>query len=140
MRKSKKKTDLLPYQVLVLATVLSVYAFTNTGEGPLAISAQRMVAAATVSMSAEIPTNPYNALASQLETKKTELARREAALTAREDANNGGASAGGLGNILGMLSFIASIILFLLVGANFYFDAKRGRGTMQSFAVDLRTK
>lgn len=140
MRKSRKKKDRLPALVLVLAIVLAVYALGNTGEGTVAVSAQRMVAAATVSMSAEIPSNPYNSLASQLEKKELSLARRESALRAREEANNGGAIVGGLGNILGMLSFIASVILFMLVGANFYFDAKRGRRITQSFAVDLRSK
>ena len=140
MRKSRKKKARLPSLVLILATVLTVYALTNTGEGSVAISAQRMVAAATVSMNAEIPPNPYNSLASQLEKKELALARRESALAAREEANNGGATVGGLGNILGMLSFIASIILFMLVGANFYFDAKRSKRVTQSYAVDLRSR
>ena len=134
MRKTKQKhLGRLSALTLVLAGVLFVYAFANTGGGPVALRAEHMLAAATVSMSAAIPPNPYNSLAEQLDTKAATLSQREAAVSARE-------AQGGLGSILGILSFIASIILFILVGANFYFDARRQKIAPSSFIVDVRNR
>lgn len=106
------------------------------GVGPLAQSAQSLLASASVSMNANIPATPENTLAAQLQAKQASLDAREASLVEREVSRKTSASAS---DFFGVASFILSILLLVLAGTNFYLDERRALLARQgAFSVDLR--
>lgn len=105
------------------------------GFAPLAQSANSLLASASVSMSANIPPNPQNTLAAQLDAKQAALDAREATLAERESSRLPASAF----DLFGVASFIMSLFLFVLVGTNFYLDERRALRAQQGvFSVDLR--
>ena len=91
-------------------------------------------------MSASVPPNPYNTLASELADEKSQLDARAHALAAQQSAASQGAE---LEHYLTIASFCMSIVLLVLVGLNFYLDTRRRGGKAsgyleRTFLVDLR--
>ena len=106
----------------------------------LSLGAQRLMADAAVSLSAAVPSNPYNTLAAQLADKQTQLDARAAQLSAEQSILN---SKNVLAEDLGMAGFGLSVFLLILIGLNFYLDMRRRSGAPQGalerkFLVDLR--
>ncbi len=101
-----------------------------------ASDAESMLAGAGSALSASVPPNPYNTLAQQLKDKEDSLNERQAELDAREVTAVGPSA----GEIFGFLSFVFSVILFALIGLNFYMDSHRSKKPVVSskFSVDLR--
>ena len=102
--------------------------------------AQRLMADASASLSAAVPANPYNTLASELADKQTQLDARAAQLSAEQSVIN---SKSILAEDLGMAGFALGVFLLVLIGLNFYFDMRRRSGVVQGplerkFLVDLR--
>jgi hypothetical protein len=97
-----------------------------------------MLANASIGMSAGVEANPYNTLAQQLSDKELELQDRETRLLELTKDTNAGTRA----SYWALASLALSIIILVLVGANFYMDWKRGkvRLTMPSLSVDLRQR
>lgn len=98
-------------------------------------NAHSLAAASGVSLSAAVPSNPYNTLAQQLSDREKALEERESAMNKAETP------APTLGEIMGFVSFALSLILCVLVGINFYLDSRRGRRSgmlANKFSVDLR--
>lgn len=85
--------------------------------------------ATVVGMSAAVPSNEYSQLAQQLTEKERELSAREAALVAQEETQRGTLSDDvRRANARTLIALsVALVILFILVGLNFYFDLHRGR-------------
>ncbi len=107
--------------VVVIALVLFIYATSIDSPRALVQTAGSMVGSAVVGMSAGVEANPYNKVAAELSQKQSELDAREAAL----NASPGGSLAGTRG--LAAASFCISIIVLILVAANYYMDFRRGR-------------
>lgn len=124
--------------VLSLAVLTAGYAYAVSS--PSGMAQQAMLSAASVSISAGVAPNPDNTLAAQFAAKEAELAGREALLAAREAEN-----ASFMRDRAGMISLAASVMLFVLVAVNFYFDRRRwvftrrvGAAAGGQFSVDLR--
>lgn len=84
--------------------------------------ARYMLSSAAVGMTVGVPENPYNSLALQLKLKEDELARREAALATPESKSDTFVS-----QPFAVLSMCVSLVLFVLLLLNFYFDWHRER-------------
>jgi hypothetical protein len=142
VRKQERFANYLTALALFVAmTGLSYPLFTST-PGELAARAGSLVAAGSsaVSMSIAIPDNPYNSLAEQLKQKQIELDQREVALNGKTPVA-GSTPKGAFGDNLGVYSFFISIILLVLVGINFYYDAERRKKRTPvpgKYSVDLR--
>lgn len=102
-------------------------------------SVRDMVAGASASLTAQVSANPYNTTALQLAQKEALLNQREADLNRMATEEARGATIRGN---LGLISFGVSIVLFVLVGINFFLDMRRERRRRpvlaQKFSVDLR--
>ncbi len=124
--------------LLVAVPTIGYSMYLDTPAG-LAGSAQRLMADAAVSMSASVPANPYNTLASQLSAEQAQLDQREATLNAQESAINEQSAPA---EDWTFASLALSILLLILVALNFYFDMRRRRPRQdplaQKFLVDLR--
>ena len=121
---------------LVCAVFLLAYALYTLPINVLVPRTIDAVATATVSMSAGVETNEYNAAAEQLRAKEAELSVRESRLI---DSGSSGTS----DDSLAVYSLLMSFALFVLVGLNFFFDWRRGRGTVSVppyLSLDLRQK
>lgn len=123
---------------LAVATPLFVYAFFLVPPAVLARDARSALTATAVGASAGVDPNPINTLAAQLKEKEASLDQREQVLSQIEDeivAKNSST------NTIAFISLGGSLLLFLLVGLNFYFDTKRRRNQMTAsgrFAIDLK--
>ncbi len=117
---------------LGIAVLLLAYGVYDGGPQTFASAGKSLLATASVSISAAIPETPENTIAAQLAAKEARLARQEAALAQRAEPRD----------IFGVASFVMSMILFLLVGANFYLDLHRRYGGIipAAYAVDLRRR
>jgi hypothetical protein len=80
-----------------------------------------MTGSAGVGITAGVAPNPDNTLAAQFAQKERELGAREDTI----DARSGGSVSGT--RMLALASFVTSMIVLLLVSANFYMDFRRGR-------------
>lgn len=135
MRRAELRREMMLLAVIVAigGMYTSVDSVTAT---PFAASAQSLMGAASVSISAAIAPNPDNTLASQLRAKEEQLAAREAALNTRA------AAPALVVTDWGFWAFVLSATLLVLVGLNFYFDMRRAHAFARArlFAVDLRTR
>ena len=75
-----------------------------------------------IGMSIGVPENPFNKLALELKQKEVELDQREKELIKREEGLSK-VKANGNWVLYGLA--IGILILFVLVGVNFYFDRRR---------------
>ena len=121
-KRSRISTIHIP--LLTLGVLLFVFAIQADSSATLRTRAPDLLAGAAVGMSAGVEPNQYNTLAQQLHTKETTLAAREARLA---DIEASVRSETGINspNLLSLLSLLLSLILFALVGVNFYFDRRR---------------
>ena len=141
-RKSEKKGAFyisIPLNALAIGVALGGFVLPLATQSPqnLVEDAQSMLAASGSTLSAEVPPNPYSDLAQQLDQKEQALNQREEALSQRASA----LSRPSIGEIFGFISFALSIILFVLLGVNFYFDSRRSKRPSflsTKFSVDLR--
>lgn len=142
MSRSRRARTVLRRELALLSLGVALAGFGITawnGPSVIAYEAASMLGAASVSMSASVPTNTDNALAQALADKAAALEAREAVLLVSAPAERFSSDA-----VIpwGLLSFLMSLALFALVAANFYFDMRRdGRRLIASpFAVDLRRR
>lgn len=122
---------------LSCAVILLSYSVSLFTPEVIAGSVSRMLANAAVGVSMGVEPNPYNTLALQLSDKEKELVVREERILALE-AELGDARS--LETYLATGSLALSVLLFALVGLNFYRDARRTATAAQTYAVDLRTR
>ena len=106
---------------IVIALVLFIYATSIASPKVLVRDAGTMLGSATVGMYAGVEPNPYNTAAAELAAKKSELDAREAMV----QANEGGSVAGT--RMLAAAAFATSVLVLLLVAANYYMDWRRDR-------------
>lgn len=117
---------------LFVATFLFGYAIFSATPAVLMQNAEDALAA--VGVSAAVTKNQYNSIAEQLVDKEKRLEQREQTLALQEQA-----AASDPSGKYGFYSLCVSILLFILVGINFYFDARRGRRSSGNrLSVDLR--
>ncbi len=125
VRKKKKiyseEKEVVRRTAVVIALVLFMYATSVDSPRVLTETAANMVGSAVIGMSAGVPENPYNSAAAQLAAKQSELDAREATV----NAQTGGSLTST--RVLAAASFCISIIVLLLVGANYYMDFRRSR-------------
>ena len=109
--------------VALVALVLLGYASYVSPPRELVSRAGEMLGSAAVGVAAGVPENPYNTLAQQLQAKEAELNEREAALRGNDagTAQNDGF----FNEPMAVVSFFISIILFVLLLLNYYFDWHR---------------
>lgn len=126
----------------VLAVIgfgLFCYSFAVSTPTVLVGTAESMLAQA-VGASASVSENPVNTYMKQLEEKEEQLDQREARiayLEEREDAQKGAPAT----DPWALASFGTSIVLFGMVGLNFYFDRQRGRLVIQNpFSINLKQR
>jgi hypothetical protein len=117
----KDEKEVIRRTLVVVALVLFIYATSVDTPGALARTAGSMVGSAVVGMTAGVEPNPYNSAATQLAQKQAELDAREANLNASGDASLTGTRG------LAAASFVTSVIVLLLVTANYYMDFRRAR-------------
>lgn len=117
---------------LSIAVILLAYGVYDGGPQTFALAGKSLLASASVSISAAVPETPESTIAAQLAAKEARLARQEAALTQRAEPRD----------LFGVASFVMSIVLFMLVAANFYLDLHRRYGGIlpAAYAVDLRRR
>lgn len=105
----------------VAALLLSYSAFHGV-PGVVVQNGVHMVAN-VVGATASVPVTPENRIAAQLALRETELDTREELVSARED------SLSFQERVLPFASFVASIVLALLVALNFFMDFRRTRAS-----------
>jgi predicted PurR-regulated permease PerM len=123
-------------RLLALVAALGGLSFSLTQITPerLVTQAQSLSAGAGSTLTALVPANPYNTLADQLYKKEQALNEREAALDQRDTTWHLS-----LGEMLGIVSFVLSLLLCVLIGINFYLDMRRGKRPFANrLSVDLR--
>lgn len=123
-QKNKKK-GMYNGAIGVAALVLFVYAASVAPPRELVARAPLMLGSAAIGVAASVPENPYNSLAQELRVKEEELKVREQQLS-----GNGGNTlpqSGFFNLTMALVSFALSIILFVLLLLNFYFDWHRER-------------
>ncbi len=106
---------------IVIALALFMYATSIDSPKVLVNTAASMAGSAVIGMTAGVPANPYNTAAEQLAQKQADLDAREATVAA--------ISGGSLTSTrtLAAASFCVSILVLVLVAANYYMDFRRGR-------------
>ncbi|KKW35447.1 MAG: hypothetical protein UY81_C0041G0003 [Candidatus Giovannonibacteria bacterium GW2011_GWA2_53_7] len=116
-------------QYLVLVATLLFAALFSSGTVFAPHSQGKMLdqIASVVGMSASVPPNEYSQLAQQLTEKDRVLSVREAALVTQEEAQRDSLSADvRRANARTLIALaVALVVLFILVGLNFYFDIRR---------------
>lgn len=117
----KDEKEVIRRTAVVIALALFMYATSTASPSTLAHDSASMVGSAMIGMTAGVEPNPYNTAAAQLAAKQNELEAREATV--------GALSGGSLTStrVLAALSFCISIIVLILVAANYYMDFRRGR-------------
>lgn len=111
--------------VLFLAAGFFGYAVYGGAPQVFITSGSAMLAQTVIGASASVVANPYNSAVEQIATKEAELDAREQQIANREKPLKTEPTQA---VDLSMYSFALSCALLLLVGMNFYFDWKRGRG------------
>lgn len=126
----RKRMKYINGTILFVATFLFGYAVFSAGPAALVRNAKDSLAA--VGISASIAPNEYNSVAQQLAEKEARLNREQADLAAQQRNNPSSRYA--------FYSLCVSILLFILVAINFYFDIRRGSttGKRARLSVDLR--
>jgi len=133
------RNELLRREFTILAFLAAVgffgYGLYAGAPAIIARDSSALLGAASVSMSAAVPPNEYSELAAQLQQKKEALDQKAIDLAAREAADARATPT----DYLGVVSFVMSVLLFLLIAVNFYFDARRDiAATRGALLVDLR--
>lgn len=137
-RIASKRANIVNVLALVVAIPAFGYALFVDTPRSYVVDIGTMFASASASLTAQVPSNPYNSLAAQLSEKEALLNEREAQFDQREMLARSDSSLDGR---LGIISFVISIVLFVLVGINFYLDMRRGRvapARAAGFSVNLR--
>lgn len=133
---NKKGVSAVNTAGLAVAVLLFGYSLVLVPPAALVQDAQHSLAAAAVSISAGVPANPDNTLAQQLQEKAAQLDAQQQHIQQLEQSLGGS-------DQLALYSLLASLVLLLLVAANFYFDWRRSRSTggalTRALSVDLRT-
>jgi hypothetical protein len=134
-KRQARKMPLLNLAGIGVAAFALTFSVTVTSPEKFLFDAQNLFAAA-VGAQAAVPENPYNTLAQQLEDRERALEERETAQgTSPEQAPLAN-------NTWAFVSFGLSVMLFVLVGLNFYLDTRRGSRVAQlltrRYSVDLR--
>lgn len=113
----QKKIKILIYCLLILLIFIFGFSWLRYGARPQAIVKYLLAQmGSTVGVSLNVPENPFNTWAKQLQEKETELQAREQKIdellskTARES------------RVILTLILVLTIILVLLILLNFYFD------------------
>jgi hypothetical protein len=106
------------------------YGVDTFGPGLLAARGEVFVASAAVSISAAIPANPDNTLAQQLREKQEALDARERSLGTQSSGSTD----------WGFRAFALSVLLLILMFANFYLDMRRARRLQdaRTYSIALR--
>lgn len=131
-RSRRSAADVRTLALLVGAFGFLVYALSLATPSQYAQHGRDMLASASATLSAGVAPTPENTLMAQLQEKARELNQREAQLEARESAPR-------IRTDLGLYSLAISLVLFVLVGVNFYLDVRRGkRQRLNPFSIDLR--
>jgi len=117
--------------MLSAAFLFLVYASLTLTPTTLKSNANDMLAAAGIGVEAAVPANPYNTLAAELAAKEARLNQEQAALNASGyGMTPGTAKAFALSpDRYGFYSLCVSILLFILVAVNFYYDVRRRKNT-----------
>lgn len=137
IKQKTKNKNTVNIVALSIAVPLFVYALILVPPVVLVRSASAMLATA-VGASASVPANPDNSLVQQLKEKESLLDQREQYVVQREREV---AAQDAAGNTIASISLAGSLILFLLVGLNFYLDTRRRRDLRAApgrFSLDLR--
>lgn len=102
------------------------------------VQAMYSLAAASASLSVGVAPNPDNTLAQQLDAKAAQLDVQQQHIQQLQQSLRSSSN-----DTLGLYSLLASVLLLLLIAANFYLDWRRDRGgggmLTKSLSVDLRT-
>lgn len=114
-----------------LAALLLSYSAIHGVPGVVVQSSIHMVAN-VVGATASVPVTPENTIAAQLAMRELSLDDREVALSDRER------SQAFRENALPLASFLASIVLAILVSINFFLDFRRQRSFSAREVVNLR--
>lgn len=113
-----------------------LFAFSVAVETPTLLLSDAQHMLASVGVSAAIAPNPYNSVAEQLSNKEKVLMQKEADLTKREQAlvvrEQTPLSKAGVA------SLALSVLLTVLIGINFYLDAKRRNKASVQYSVSLK--
>lgn len=116
---------------LLISAVLFTYSAATVPIQHTLFDVGGLVATALVGVSAGVAENPVNTRLAELEEYAAELERREAVIS------QGTASSPlTLTEKLGVVSFVLSLVLLVLVLANFLFDWRRQRSS--AYSVNLR--
>lgn len=136
--RKKKVPKANPIALIGCAVAIGAFLYAVASDVPsqVAFRVGSSLAAAEVSISAAVPPNPDNTLAAQLQQKEQELDQREQVVKQMErDAASHPVDS------LGLYALIASVVLFLLIGINFFLDMRRRAGKenvlTKTFLVDL---
>ncbi len=116
-----RRNNILRLGGVILALVLFLYSLSVDSPLSLAQSAPAMLGSAVIGMSAGVTANPDNTAAAQIAQKQAELDAREREVGARA----GGAISGT--RSLAAASLLTSLLVLVLVSANFYMDWRRER-------------
>lgn len=123
-RSVRARSRSLDSGLFIVASILLMYAISASPPAGLVGSASHMFASGIVGVSAGVTPNSDNSAAIQLAAKEAELNAREASfLNTQNDLER----AATLRDELPIYSFLASVLLFLLIGVNFYADWRRDR-------------
>lgn len=121
--------------MLIFAALFLAYAVVASTPASLLKSTHETLAAAA-SLSVSIAPNPYNTMAQQFAQKETQLSQKEAQLNTQQEQLSSSITTN---EKLGFYSLCMSVLLFVLVGVNFLFDIRRGRGGARgTYSIDLR--
>lgn len=120
--KMKGRPRLMQVPLIAAVLLLSFSLYTSSPRTLVATSTD-MLSSAVVGLSASVDPNPENTLAAQFAQKEAELQEREAALLRAENPTRSFLSM----DSYALYSFILSILLFVLVALNYFFDWRRGR-------------
>lgn len=116
-----------------IAALLLSYSALHGVPGAVTRDGIHMVAN-VIGASASVPVTPENTIATQLAAKETSLNEREKTLLDRERTLSLRER-----DVLPLASFIASVILGVLVGLNFFFDYRRTRVVSGRGVVNLQS-
>ena len=130
----RKRIGYINATALTVVALLFGFAALTSTPAALLQTARNMFA--TVGVSIAIAPNPYNTVARQLADKEAQLNQREAQVSAQEQAVSNSQSSR---DTFGFYSLCMSAVLLVLVGINFYLDARRRSSTTSpNYSVDLR--
>jgi LPS O-antigen subunit length determinant protein (WzzB/FepE family) len=108
----------------VLAFSVFAYSLSTLSVHTFVVETSTVMASAAVGVVVGVPENKYNTLAKQLAEKEDALTAREQALNAQAQES---AAAQSFAERFGVVAFGFSAVALALILLNFYFDYRRGR-------------